>query len=154
DDVSLPLADEASNGAAVLQSRQQLAVMNVQHLGGDAENFSRFLNFRRAATSQWSARLAPVTYITVRHRDKLDVMPLSRPHSGRAADLQLAVIRVRAEADDPQFAVVGRRLVFLHHFQLRPRVHGPGGRISVASDRAAAKHQSQSYPSDGNQSQG
>src|SRR5207247_1074508 len=56
DNVGFPLTDKAGNGAAVLQSRQQLAVVDIQYLSGDAKNLGGLLNFGSPPSSQRSAR--------------------------------------------------------------------------------------------------
>src|SRR5947209_8615119 len=111
DNVSLPLTDQAGDGAAVLQSRQQFAVMNVQHLRGDAENLGGFLNLGGSPSSQGPARLAPVTDVAVGHGHKFNMMSLRGPQGGSPSGLQLAIVRMSAEADDPQFAVVRWNLI-------------------------------------------
>jgi hypothetical protein len=63
-----------------------------------------------AAEGQGSAGLEPVADVAVGDGDQLHVVSFGGPHRGDAADLDLAIIRVGAEADDAQLAVIrGRR---------------------------------------------
>ena len=108
-DVRLPVANEPRDGAAVLQRRLELAVVDVEHLRGDAEDLRRLLHLRRAAARERTAGLPPVPDVAVGDGDELDVMPERRPLRGRPADPQLGVVRMRAERDDPELAVLRAR---------------------------------------------
>ena len=108
-DVRLPVADEPRDGAAVLERRLQLAVVDVEHLRGDPEDFRRLLHFRGAAARERPAGIPPVPDVAVGDGDELDVMPERRPLRGRPADPELGVIRMRAEGDDPELAVLRAR---------------------------------------------
>jgi hypothetical protein len=54
-----------------------------------------------------------VADVAVGDRDELDFMPLRRPLGRHAGRLELGIVRMRAEANDPQLAVgfVGQREV-------------------------------------------
>src|SRR5207245_8801198 len=125
--------------------RQEFAVVDIQHLGRDAENLGGLLNFGGSATRQRSARFAPVTNVAVGDGDKFDMMSLGGPHGGRSARLQFAIVRMSAKTNDAQLAVVRRNRIPLgRQFRLRLRVDGPSSRIGVTSNRASAYHQSHS----------
>ena len=89
----------------VLQRGQQFAVVNVEHLGRDAQQLRRLLHLGRAALRQRSARDLPVADVAVGDRDELDVMPERRPLGGHARRLELGIVGMRAEANDAQLAV-------------------------------------------------
>ena len=59
--------------------------------------------------AQRPPRVAPVADVAVHDRDELDVVSLHPPRGARAAGLQLAIIRMSPEANDPELAIVGRR---------------------------------------------
>ena len=96
--------------AAVLQRGQQLAVVDVEHFARDVQHLGDASNLGRAAPGEWPARLAPMADVAIGDRNKLDMMARGGPERGRAAGLNLAIIRMRAEADDAEFAVVCGRL--------------------------------------------
>ena len=48
-----------------------------------------------------------MTDVAVGHGDELDTVPLRSPERGDAARPNLAVIRMRAKAEDPVFALLG-----------------------------------------------
>jgi hypothetical protein len=100
DDVRLPLANHTRDELAVLQRRHQLAIVNVEHLGGHPELFGAGGGFGRAAHRQRSARLLPVAHIPVRDRNELHMMPQPRPLHRRACRFVFRIIRMRAEDDD------------------------------------------------------
>ena len=64
---------------AILQRRQQFAVVDVEHFRGDAEDLGRFLHFGLAAIGQRAAGHAPVPDVAVGDRHELDVMAQGRP---------------------------------------------------------------------------
>jgi hypothetical protein len=106
-DVRLPVANEPRNGAAVLHRRLQLAVVDVEHLRGDAKNLGDRLDFRGPPARQGPTRLAPVPDVSIRDRDELDLVTESRPLGGGPGEPQLVVVGVRAKGDHPQLAVLG-----------------------------------------------
>ena len=69
-------------------------------------SLGRLLHFGRAPLGQRSAGHSPVADVAVGDRDELDVMAQRGPLGRHAAGLELAVVRMRAKADDPQLAVV------------------------------------------------
>ena len=107
DDIGLPVADQPCDRAAMLERRLQFAVVDVEHLRGDLEDACRFLDFVLAALGERAAGHLPVPDVAVGDGDELDVMPELRPLRRGAAGLQLAIIRMGAEADDAQLAVLG-----------------------------------------------
>ena len=102
DDVGLPVANEPGHRAAVLERRHQLAVVDVEHLGLDAEDPRALRDFRLAPLRQRPAGALEVADVAVGHRDELHLVPGGGPQRRHAARLQLGVVRVRAEGDDPQ----------------------------------------------------
>ena len=109
DDVRSPFANQAGEGAAILDGRQQFAIMNVQHLGDDSQPLVSGVDFGFAPHGQRPARVAPVADVAVGDRDQFYVMSFGRPHRADATGLKLAVVRMGAEADDAEFAVVWGR---------------------------------------------
>ena len=99
--VGLPLADLAGDDPAVFQGRQQLAVVDIEHLGFDAQNLGALLDLGRAATGEDGPGHLVVADVAVGHADELDLVAQLGPPRGRAAGFQLAVVRMRAEDDDP-----------------------------------------------------
>ena len=67
------------------------------------------LDFGSAALGQRSAGHAPMADVPVGARDELDVMTACGPHGGDTPGAELAIVRMGAEADDPQFAVLRDR---------------------------------------------
>jgi hypothetical protein len=104
------MADQPRERAAVLQRRFEFAVVDVEHHALDAEDLVRLVHLGLAPFRQRPARFAPVADVTIRDGDEEHVMPLLRPQRGGAADLDLAIIRMRAEGNDAQLAVVRRHL--------------------------------------------
>ena len=108
DDVGLPLANQARDGAAVLECRLQLAVVNVEHLGGDAEDLRGCERLLGAPPGQRAARFAPVPDVAVGDRDELDLVSERRPFRRRSRHAQLVVVGMRPERDDPKRCGLGR----------------------------------------------
>src|SRR5690606_11235956 len=108
-DVRFPLANEAHDLAPRLEVRHELAVVDVEDLGLDPEDARGLLHLARASLGERAAGLVPVPDVAVRERDELHVMARFRPERRDTADLDLAVIGMRAERDDPEFAVIGPR---------------------------------------------
>ena len=106
--VRLPFADQADDFLAGLQCRQQFAVVNVEHFHGRAEKARGLFNLPLAPQRQRPAGLAPMADVAVGHGNKFDVMALARPQRADPAGLQFAIVRMRAETDDAQLAVIGR----------------------------------------------
>ncbi len=128
DDVGIPFPDQAGDSAAILQGRQQLAVVNVQDFRGDAQEACGGLDLGLAAARQGAAGVAPVADVAVGHGDELDVVPLRPPQDGDAAGLQFAIVRMGPETEDAQLAVVRRRCRSSSRFRFRLRLgaRGPG----------------------------
>ena len=102
DDVGLPVADETGDGAAILECGLELAVMDVEHVGGDAQDARALLHFVVAALRQRAAGLAEVADVAVGHRDELHLVALRCPERGHACRFQLGVVRVGAKGNDAQ----------------------------------------------------
>ena len=71
DDVGLPFANEPGDRAPVLQRRLELAVVDVEHLRGDAEDLRGLLHLGGAPARERAAGLAPVPDVAVGDRDEL-----------------------------------------------------------------------------------
>ena len=97
--------------------------MDVEHLVLDAENPGALGDLRFAAARQRPASLAEVPDVAVRHRHELDLVSLRRPECRDAARLQLGVIGMCPEGNDPK----GRRLCLLGTSG-SARHHGDTGR--------------------------
>ncbi len=108
DDVGLPVADEARHRAAVLERGLEFAVMDVEHVGGDAEDAGALLDLGVPALGQRATSLAEVADVAVRHRDELHLVPLRGPERRHPGGLQLRVVRMGAERDDAERAVLCR----------------------------------------------
>ncbi len=106
DDIGVPLSDESDDGSAVFEGGGDFAVVDIEDLGGGAEDFGAGFDFASASEGEWSAGLAPVSDVAVGGGDEFDVVSLGGVEGADAADLQFAVIGVRAEAEDAEFAVV------------------------------------------------
>ena len=74
----------------------------------DAEDLGRRLDLGLAALRQRLLADLPVADVAVGDRHELDVVPGLRPLDRGAAGLELGVVRVGPEDDDPQLAVVRR----------------------------------------------
>src|SRR5262249_54842763 len=98
---------KASQSAAIIQSREKFAIMNVKDFGGNAEDFGGFLHFAGAALGKGATCVAPMTDITVGDRNEFDFVPFGSPHRCHPASLDLAVVRVGPEADNPDLTVGG-----------------------------------------------
>ena len=105
--VGRPLAHRAGERAAILQRRQQFAVVNVEHATGGAEDFGCRFHFGLAALGQRRAGHAVVPKIAVGGRDEFDVMSQRCPSRRRAAGVHFRVIGMGPEDDDSQLAVRG-----------------------------------------------
>ena len=103
-DVGLPLADLAGDRPAVLQRRQQLAVVDVQHLGLDAQDLGASLDLGGAAAGEVRAGHLVVADVAVGHADELDLVARAWPSARGPAGLELAVVGMGAEDDDPERA--------------------------------------------------
>lgn len=108
DHVGFPFTDEPGDEPAVLEGGQQLAVVDVEDLGGDAQDLVGLLGLGFAAVGQGSPGLPPVADVAVGNGDQLHVMSFGGPEGGDAADLDFAIIRVGAKDDDAEFAVIRR----------------------------------------------
>ncbi len=88
--------------APILERRLEFAVVDVEHLRGDAENPRRFQRLRGAPAGQWPAGLAPVSDVAVGDGDEFHLMSERRPLRGRPREAQLVVVGMRPERDDSQ----------------------------------------------------
>ncbi len=109
DDVGLPLADQPDEGLAVLQRRHQLAVVDVEHLGLDAQDFGGGLDLGGAAFGQRAAGHLGVPDVPVGRGDELDAMAPGGPQGGGPPRFQLAIVRVGPEDDDMELSIVASR---------------------------------------------
>jgi len=109
DDVRLPLADDADDLLPVLQRRHQFAIVNVEHLSLCADEGIRFFHFGEPPLRQRSTRRLPVADVAIGHRHELHVMAEFYPLRRRAARSVLCIIRMCAEDDDAQLAIVALR---------------------------------------------
>ena len=75
----------------------------------DAEDAVSLVDLGFAAEGEGAAGFAPVADVAVGHGHEEHVVAGGGPARGGAADLEFAIIRVRAEGDDAEFAVVGGR---------------------------------------------
>ena len=104
-DVRLPLTNHAGDELAILQGRHQLAIVNIEHLGGYSELLRAGRSLRCPPQRQRSAGFLPVAHITVRDRHQLHMMPQPRPLHRRARCFVLRIIRMSTKDNDAQFAI-------------------------------------------------
>jgi hypothetical protein len=138
-DVRLPVANQAGHGAAVLERGHQLAVVDVEHLGLDAEDLGALLHFGVAPPGQRPAGALEVADVAVGHGDELHLVPGRGPQGGHAAGLELGVVGVRAEGDDPERALRPRRRLRRLRGRLR-RGDGRRGHGGEHDGGAAGSH--------------
>ena len=101
-DVRLPVADEPRHLLAVLQRRHELAVMDVEDLVLDPEDPRALRHLRLAALRERPAGHGEVADVAVGHRHELHLGAFRGPQRRHAAGLQLRIVGVRAEGDDPE----------------------------------------------------
>jgi hypothetical protein len=102
DDVRLPVADQARDGAPVLERGHELAVVDVEDLVLDAEDLGALGDLRLAPLGQRAARHCEVPHVAVRGGDELHLVAGCRPQGRDAGSLQLGVVGMGAEGDDAQ----------------------------------------------------
>src|SRR6267154_1968098 len=83
--------------------------MDIEHFACHPENLIGFLGLCLSAFGERAARFPPMANVAVGHGDQFYVMSFCRPHSGNATRLNLAVVWMRPEANNPKFTVIGRR---------------------------------------------
>jgi hypothetical protein len=76
--------------------------VNVEHLGLDPENTRALLHFGLPAPRERTTGHGEMADVAVGHRHELHLVAPGRPLGRDAAGLQLSIIRVRTEGDDPQ----------------------------------------------------
>ena len=109
DEVGVPRADEAREGAAVFEGGLEFAVVIVEHHTLDTEEAVGRIDFGFAANREGAAGFAPVADVAVGYGDEQHVVASGGPAGGGAADLEFTIIGVRTEGDDAEFAVVRGR---------------------------------------------
>ena len=102
DDIGLPLADEPRHGLAVVERRRQLAVVNVHHIGLDAEDARALGDFRLSPPRQRSTGGFEMADVAIGHGHELDLGASRRPQRRHAARFQLRIVGMGAEGDDAQ----------------------------------------------------
>ena len=85
-----------------LEVGHEFAVVNVDHVSGDAENPCALLWLLVAPLRKGTASLREVADVAVGHGNELDLVPVGGPQRGHARRLELGIVRVRAERDDVQ----------------------------------------------------
>jgi hypothetical protein len=126
DEIGIPFADELHDGLAILEGREQLAIVDVEDLDLSAHAFGGLLHLGGAALRKFPARHAPVADVSVGAGDELDLVPEFGPLDGATADLKLGIIGMGPEGDDAErlkgrfgghrsgfFGGLGRRGFFL-----------------------------------------
>jgi hypothetical protein len=108
-DIGIPLPDQTRDGSPVFQCGHDLAVVDIEHFVGDAEPPRNLLHFFQSALRQRPARGLPVSDIAIGGGDQLDVMSGLGPFHRDAGAAIFGVIGMRAENNDPQFAVAALR---------------------------------------------
>ncbi len=100
-DVGLPLADLAGDRSPILEGGQQLAVVDVEHFRGDAEDLRALLDLGRAAAGEHRSRDLVVPNVAVRDAHELHRVTELGPTRCRPAGVELAIVGMSAEDDDP-----------------------------------------------------
>src|ERR1700741_2110 len=83
--------------------------MNVQNLADHAQHLLSRLAFGSAPAPQRAPCLAPVADVAIGNGDELNMVPEARPHGSHSSGLELAIIRMSAEANDTELTIVIRR---------------------------------------------
>src|ERR1700683_2623648 len=100
--VRVPLPDAAHDLFASFQGPQQLAVVITEDLGfGDTQAPCGFPGFEFANGRQLRGWTHVMARCAVGHREEFYVVARGGQLGGRAAELDLAIVRVRPDADDP-----------------------------------------------------
>jgi len=105
--IGLPLADEPAEGPAIIHGHHELAIVDVQDLRRRAQDLRALHDFGGAAPGERPSGHGPVSDVAVGAGNKLDVMPIRGPLGRSPSRRDLAVVRMCAEANDAQFAIVG-----------------------------------------------
>ena len=106
-DVGFPLPYGADDLAARFERGHQLAIVVVEDLVlGDAEAARRLLRLQIPAPGQGAASHRLVAGVAVGDGEELDGVAGSGELDGRAAELDVAIVRVGADGEDAQ---LGRR---------------------------------------------
>jgi hypothetical protein len=74
--------------------------VDVENLGRDTEDLVGVFRFGFAPAGQRATGFAPMTNITVGNGYQFDMMTFGGPHRAYTSGLDLAIIRMRPEADD------------------------------------------------------
>jgi hypothetical protein len=102
DDVGLPVANQVRNFLARFEIGHQLAVVDIEHVGVDAERLVARLDFGLPPLRQRTARHGEVSDVAVGQRHEFHLRTLRGEQRARPRELQLRVIWMRAERDDVQ----------------------------------------------------
>jgi len=103
DQVGLPLANLADDLLADLQRGHQFGVVVVEHLVfGDAQPAGRLFGLGPATIGQHAAALRVVPGVAVRDREELHLVAHGGIERRRAAHFDVAVVRVRPNAQNAQ----------------------------------------------------
>ncbi len=108
DDVGPPRADEPHDLPPDLERRLQLAVVVVEDLGLDPVDAGGGLHFGLPALRQRPSRHPVVADVAVCDRDELHLVAEGRPLRRDAASVELAVVGVGPEGDNPDLPVLRR----------------------------------------------
>ena len=94
-------------GHMFLQGGHQLAVMDVEHLGFDAQDLVRALDLGGPAFGERLARLGGMPDVAASDGDEFDLVALGRPEGRHSAGLDFAVVGMCSEHNDSQHAFLG-----------------------------------------------
>ncbi len=108
-DVGIPFADQAHDQSAILERWNEFTVVDIQNLAGGSQHLGRFLYFGRAALSQRATGHLPVPDISVGDGDQFHLVPQFCPLGRSPSRFEFGIIRMSAETDDLQFAVLRLR---------------------------------------------
>ena len=97
DDVGLPLANLASNRAAVFQGRHQLAVVNLEDFGLDPQDLGAALHLGGSTAGQDGPCHLVVAYVAIGH--ELDLVPELDPSRGGSTGREFAIVRMGPKDD-------------------------------------------------------
>ena len=102
DDIGVPAPDTANDIFPGVQRRQQLAVVVPEDFGfRDPQTSSSFPGFGFPDSGEFGARMEVMTRRAVGHGEEFHGVSRGGKLIGRAAELDLAIVRVRPDADYP-----------------------------------------------------
>ena len=100
-DVGVPAANLADNFLAHFERGQQFAIVIVQNFVLDSQAPRGFLGLAQPPLRQCGAAHGLMAGIPIGDRNELDRVAQARKQCGRSRCANIAIVRMRAERDDP-----------------------------------------------------